>query len=76
MLSPLLEQTGGVSTGGLPTIDPLLEFVELAIAPLREEIGFRVIPIGVVALIVIVSRGRFKDGILGFVAPVALSEEE
>ena len=65
----LIQQAGGISTGSLPTIDPLLEFVELAIAPLREEIGFRVIPIGVVALIVIAANGRIRDGILALWHP-------
>ena len=65
----LIQQAGGVSTGNLPTVDPLLQFVELAIAPLREEIGFRVIPIGVVALIVIAARGKVRDGILALWHP-------
>ncbi len=65
----LIQQAGGVSTGNLPTVDPLLEFVELAIAPLREEIGFRVIPIGMVALVVIVSRGKVRDGIMALWHP-------
>lgn len=65
----LIQQAGGVSTGSLPTVDPLLEFVELAIAPLREEIGFRVIPIGVVALVVIVAKGKARDGILALWHP-------
>jgi len=64
-----LQQAGGVSTGNLPTIDPLLQFIELTIAPLREEIGFRVIPIGIVALIVIASKGRIRDGILALWHP-------
>ncbi len=33
----LLEQAGGISTGNLPPADPLLQLVELSIAPLREE---------------------------------------
>jgi hypothetical protein len=65
----LLQQAGGISTGSLPSIDPMLEFVELAIAPLREEIGFRVIPIGVVALIALFARGKFKDGALALWHP-------
>lgn len=65
----LIQQAGGVSTGNLPAIDPLLQFIELTIAPLREEIGFRVIPIGIVALIVIASKGRIRDGILALWHP-------
>jgi hypothetical protein len=65
----LIQEAVGVSTGSLPTIDPLLEFVELAIAPFREEIGFRVIPIGVAALIVIAAKGRVRDGLLALWHP-------
>ena len=65
----LIEQASGISTGSLPSIDPLLEFVELAIAPLREEVGFRVIPIGLAALLVLLSRGRWRDGLLALWHP-------
>ncbi len=65
----LLEQAGGVSTGSLPPADPLLEFVELAIAPLREELGFRVIPIGVVAMLMLFSTGKVRDGLLALWHP-------
>ena len=65
----LIQQAGGVPTGNLPTVDPLLQFVELAIAPLREEIGFRVIPIGVIALILIAARGKVRDGLLALWHP-------
>lgn len=65
----LLEQAGGVSTGSLPPADPLLQFVELTIAPLREELGFRVIPIGVVAMLILFSSGRIRDGLLALWHP-------
>ena len=65
----LIQQANGISTGSLPSIDPLLEFVELAIAPLREEIGFRVIPIGLVALLLLLSKGRWRDGLLALWHP-------
>ncbi len=65
----LLEQAGGVSTGSLPAADPLLEFVELTIAPLREELGFRVIPIGIAALLILFSRGKIRDGLLALWHP-------
>lgn len=65
----LLEAAGGVSTGSLPPADPLLEFVELTLAPLREEIGFRVIPIGIVALSILFSRGKVRDGLLALWHP-------
>jgi hypothetical protein len=64
-----LQQSAGIPTGSLPPTDPLLQFVELALAPLREEIGFRVIPIGVVALLILFSRRRIKDGLLALWHP-------
>ena len=65
----LLEQAGGVSTGSLPPADPLLQFVELSIAPLREELGFRVIPIGIVAMLILFSSGKVRDGLLSLWHP-------
>jgi len=65
----LLEQAGGVSTGNLPPADPLLQLVELSIAPLREELGFRVIPIGLAALVILFSAGKFRDGLLALWHP-------
>jgi hypothetical protein len=65
----LLEQAGGISTGNLPPADPLLQLVELSIAPLREELGFRVIPIGLVALVILFSAGRFRDGLMALWNP-------
>jgi hypothetical protein len=65
----LLEQAGGVSTGSLPTVDPLLQMVELTLAPLREELGFRVIPIGLATLLILFSRGRIRDGLLALWHP-------
>jgi membrane protease YdiL (CAAX protease family) len=50
-----LETTGGVPVGGLSG-DALSLFASLAIAPLREEFGFRVLIIGTVAFIVSVAR--------------------
>jgi hypothetical protein len=65
----LLQQSAGIPTGSLPPTDPLLQFVELTLAPLREEIGFRVIPIGIVALFILLSRRRVKDGIMALWHP-------
>ena len=65
----LLEQVGGVPTGSLPPEDPLLQFVSLLIAPLREELGFRVIPIGIVAFLILLFRGRTRDGLMALWHP-------
>lgn len=69
VLLELAQAAGGVSTGNLPPTDPLLQYVELSIAPLREEIGFRVIPLGVVAFLIIVAKGRWKDGLMALWHP-------
>jgi hypothetical protein len=64
-----LQQAAGVPTGSLPPTDPLLEFAGITVAPLREEIGFRVIPIGIVAFVILLSRGRVRDSILALWHP-------
>ena len=69
ILLELVQAAGGISTGNLPPTDPLLQYVELSIAPLREEIGFRVIPIGVIAFLIIISKGRWKDGLMALWHP-------
>ncbi|MDG7012707.1 MAG: CPBP family intramembrane metalloprotease [Nitrososphaerota archaeon] len=38
------------------SVDPLLEFGSLALAPLREELGFRVVLIGLFALVLSIGR--------------------
>lgn len=69
VLLALLQQSVGVSTGNLPATDPLLLFVELSIAPIREEIGFRLIPIGIGAFALLIARGRIRDSILSLWHP-------
>ncbi|MDG6996509.1 MAG: CPBP family intramembrane metalloprotease [Nitrososphaerota archaeon] len=69
VLLEMLQQAGGVSTGNLPLQDPFLTMVELSIAPLREELGFRVIPIGIAAFVVLLTKGRVRDGLLSLWHP-------
>ena len=69
VLLEAFQAAGGVATGNLPPTDPLLLYTELSIAPLREEIGFRVIPIGIVAFLMVVTKGRWKDGIMALWHP-------
>lgn len=69
VLLALLQQSVGVSTGNLPPTDPLLLFVELSIAPIREEIGFRLVPIGIGAFALLIARGRIRDSILSLWHP-------
>lgn len=65
----LIEQAGGVTTGSLPPQDPLDQFLSLLIAPLREEFGFRVIPIGLVAFLILLSRRKTKDSLMALWHP-------
>jgi hypothetical protein len=65
----LIQQAGGIATGSLPPTDPVISLVELSLAPLREEIGFRVIPIGIVIFFILVARLRIRDGLLGIWHP-------
>jgi Type II CAAX prenyl endopeptidase Rce1-like len=65
-----LQAAGGVSTGSLAASDPLLTFLSYAIAPIREELGFRVIPIGVAALLILWGRGRVRDGLMALWHPM------
>jgi hypothetical protein len=44
-------------------VDPLLTFVAVTFAPLREELGFRVVVIGLVALLALASRGAGWDSV-------------
>lgn len=64
-----VESIGGIHTGSISQVNSFLLLLELTIAPLREEIGFRVVPIGVVALLILFSRKRYKDGILALWHP-------
>ncbi|HZW58522.1 MAG TPA: CPBP family glutamic-type intramembrane protease [Nitrososphaerales archaeon] len=69
VIMALLQQSVGVSTGNLPPTDPLLLYVELSIAPIREELGFRVIPIGLATLVILLTKGRVRDGLLSLWHP-------
>jgi hypothetical protein len=64
------QSAAGVATGSLPVTDGLVTFIGLTIAPLREEIGFRVIPIGVAAFILLLSRRKVRDAILSLWHPM------
>ena len=65
----LVQEAGGISTGNLPSTDPLLMYLELNLAPLRECLGFRVIPIGLVAFLILALRGRLRDAMLSLWRP-------
>ena len=51
-----LQSTVGVGSGALPEADPMQTFVGIALAPITEEIGFRVSMIGLVAVTVLLGK--------------------
>lgn len=54
----LLQESAGIQTGSLPPLDPILMFVLTSIAPIEEEIIFRVAIIGTISIILLFTRGR------------------
>lgn len=64
------QSAAGVQTGSLASSDPLLTLLAYAIAPIREELGFRVIPIGLAAFLILLGRGRIKDGLMALWHPM------
>lgn len=54
-----LQTSVGVASGSLPESDPLQTFAGIALAPLTEEIGFRVSTIGLIAFTVLLGRADF-----------------
>ena len=56
LLLGLLQDLFGVSTGSLPTGDPLGLLSSLAVAPIAEEIGFRITVLGLVTGILVAIR--------------------
>ena len=56
LLLGLLQESFGVSTGSLPTNDPLGLVSGLAFAPIAEEIGFRITVLGLVTGVLVAMR--------------------
>ncbi len=59
----LVQQSYGVRSGSLSDTNPLVAFVTVSLAPLTEEIGFRVSTIGFFAFAVVSSRAGLLMGI-------------
>jgi CAAX prenyl protease-like protein len=53
LLLSLVQDIFGVATGSLGTTDPTVLFPSLALAPIAEEIGFRISVLGLVAAILV-----------------------
>jgi Type II CAAX prenyl endopeptidase Rce1-like len=63
LLLALLQDLFGVSTGMLPTSDPAILIPSLALAPIAEEIGFRISVLGLVAgILVAIKFGKSIAG--------------
>ncbi len=61
-LIELVQQSYGVRSGSLPETNPLVAFVTVSLAPLTEEIGFRVSTVGFFAFAVVSSRAGLRMG--------------
>lgn len=73
VIDAVVEAAGGSIGNPLAGGDPLKELVQLTIAPLREELGFRVVIIGLVAFVL--SLGRpLKDAAKALWRPSAAYE--
>ncbi|MEM3450915.1 MAG: CPBP family glutamic-type intramembrane protease [Nitrososphaerales archaeon] len=55
----LLQESAGIPTGSLPQLDPILMFFATSIAPIEEEIIFRVAIIGTISIILLLVKGRY-----------------
>jgi membrane protease YdiL (CAAX protease family) len=66
-----IQELFGVQTGSLPSSDPLETFLGLTVAPLREEVGFRMLLIGSVTFLL--SLPNVKEAIASLWKP-CLSE--
>ena len=52
----IVQQSVGVSTGAVEFSNPLIQFFNITAAPIREELGFRVVLIGIPAYIILAKR--------------------
>lgn len=73
LLTALFERTG-VKTGELNFTDPAVEYLEVAYAPIKEEIGFRLTFIGVFAVLAFYIRAKELNSevLKGLIYPIKL----
>ncbi len=57
----IIQQSFGVSTGSIEFPNPLIQFFNITAAPVREELGFRVILIGIPAYLIFATRRSVAD---------------
>lgn len=64
-----LQTTVGIPSGSLPETDPIQTFTGIALAPLTEEIGFRVSTIGLIAFTMLLGRYQLSHAVKAFWHP-------
>lgn len=69
----VIQSAFGIKTGSLVSQDPLQTFVGLTIAPLREELGFRMLLIGLVAFVL--TLPDLKKGVKSLWKPSICSDQ-
>ncbi|MFQ5920715.1 MAG: CPBP family intramembrane glutamic endopeptidase, partial [Nitrososphaerales archaeon] len=57
----LLQESVGVSTGAIEFENQLVQFFNLTAAPIREELGFRLVLVGIPAYFILVGRRSFSS---------------
>jgi hypothetical protein len=55
----MVQEWAGIPTGSLPEEEPLLMFVFITLAPIIEELGFRLSIIGLIAYLSVAGRSNF-----------------
>ncbi|MBI4258018.1 MAG: CPBP family intramembrane metalloprotease [Thaumarchaeota archaeon] len=68
-----LQEAVGIPTGSLVEIDPIVTFTTVSIAPITEEIGFRMTIIGLLASAVLVDRPSLKQTLRVLWRPSSIS---
>ncbi len=63
------QTTVGIASGSLPETDPIQTFTGIALAPLTEEIGFRVSTIGLIAFTMLLGRYQLRYALKAFWHP-------
>jgi len=57
----IIQQSVGVTVGSVEFSNPLLQFFNITAAPIREELGFRVVLIGIPAYVMFAKRHSIVD---------------
>lgn len=57
----LIQQSVGISVGSVEFSNQLIQFFNITVAPIREELGFRVVLIGIPAYVMLAKRRSIRD---------------